>query len=199
MLLGVDFKVKYGNKFYKMLASNLTHHGFTYKLGENIDHNEFNPSSSCTKGGLYFTTLNNLLKFVMYGQYIGIIEISDDAYVYVEEDKFKADKVTLVKILDKEVDILELLRLSYENGCLLPTDMCDYAAQYGYLKILKWARDHGCSWSEQTCAYATKSGNLETLKLVRANGCPWDEWTCAYAAENGHLETLKWARDHGCP
>ena len=134
MILGVDFKVKYGDKFYKVLASNLTHYDFTYKIGENIDHNEFDPGGSCMKGGLYFTNINNLLKFVMFGSYIGLIEISDDAQVYVEEDKFKANKVTLVKILNNEVDILELLRLSFQEGCILSTNICKYATQHGFLK-----------------------------------------------------------------
>ena len=199
MLLGVDFKVKYGNTFYKMLASNLTHHGFTYKIGENIDHNEFEPSGSCLKGGLYFINLNNLLQFVMYGPYIGLIEISDDAQVYIEKDKFKANKVTLVKILNNEVDILELLRLSFHNGCLFPVDMCEYAALHGYLEILKWARAHECRWNRWTCSYAAQNGHLEILKWMRDHKCEWDESICASAALNGHLETLKWARENGCP
>ena len=61
----------------------------------------------------------------MHGPHIGLIDISDGAHVYVKKDifKFKANKVTLMKILDQEVDILELLLLSYENGCSLYVDM----------------------------------------------------------------------------
>ena len=42
VLSGLEFKVKYGTEFYKVLADDLKHHDFTYQVGLNIDHNKFN-------------------------------------------------------------------------------------------------------------------------------------------------------------
>ena len=51
---GIEFKKKYGNIFYKILNNDLTHKNFTFKEGINIDTNEFNPSGSCSEGGIYY-------------------------------------------------------------------------------------------------------------------------------------------------
>jgi hypothetical protein len=81
----------------------------------------------------------------------------------------------------------------------IPGNICDLAAEKGYLEVLEWARTKGYSWSVKTCVCAASAGHLEILKWLRANGCPWDEDTCSYAACKGHLEILKWARSNACP
>ena len=60
VLSGINFKAKYGAQFYKVLAKDLKHFDLTYKLGSNKDHNIFNPSGRCQKGGLYFTILKDI-------------------------------------------------------------------------------------------------------------------------------------------
>ena len=222
VLSGLEFKEKYGTVFYKVLRSDLIHHGFKYQIGLNIDTQSFNPSGSCESGGLYFTGIKHLFEFLSYGQYIALIELPDDSQIYIEYNKFKADQVIIKKILNDEREILELLKtnllkpclniciFAVENGyleilkwsrdrkCVWINWICTCAAKNGHLEIIKWAREHGCPWDELTCAAAARNGHLETLKWARENGCPWDERTCVYAAKNGHLETLKWARDNGC-
>jgi len=48
---GEDFNALYGDiGFYKFLNNDLTHHGFTYKLGLNIDTKQFMPYDTCSDG-----------------------------------------------------------------------------------------------------------------------------------------------------
>jgi len=88
-------------KFYKFLNNDLTHYGFEYKLGLNVDTEPFKPKDSCSKGGLYFCEeFKCNLYYQNYGHKLARVSIPDDAKVYVERDKFKADKIILEDIVD---------------------------------------------------------------------------------------------------
>jgi len=41
-------------KYYKLLNKTENHYDFQYHDGLNVDTNKFNPTGTCTKGGLYF-------------------------------------------------------------------------------------------------------------------------------------------------
>jgi hypothetical protein len=95
-ITGKEFnRVYQGYKFYKIIPSCLSSHGFNYQYGLNIDTNEFNPSGSCNEGGIYFTDGCNVSKYQNYGDVIVDVTIPDDAQVYIESDKFKADRIIL--------------------------------------------------------------------------------------------------------
>ena len=81
--------------------NDLKHGKVTYKLGLNTDVLPFNPRGTCSKGGLYFCDESQLHMFcTLYGTKLAIIEIPDDAKVYVEENKFKSDKLIIKEIID---------------------------------------------------------------------------------------------------
>ena len=87
-------------KFYKFLNRYLKHHDFTYIKGLNIDTKPFNPSGSCLSGGLYFCEESNChVHFEHYGDNVAIIKIPDDARVYIEHKKFKADRLIIEDII----------------------------------------------------------------------------------------------------
>ena len=48
---------------YKLLSIDGVEKGFKYKVGLNVDTNEFNPSETCCKGGLYFFVGNQILYY----------------------------------------------------------------------------------------------------------------------------------------
>ena len=196
---GKKFKQKYGTKFYKFIRKDRTHRGYVYRLGLNVDTKPFYPFGTCTEGGLYFTDIRNIMEYYGYGSYIGIITLPDDSQVYVEKNKFKADKLVVSELLDNETSVLEVLKSSRENGCPWDEMLCAYAAQNGHLLVLRWARENGCPWDGRTCNFAARNGHLNVLQWARENDCPWDENTCNNAAENGHLNVLQWARENGCP
>jgi len=92
-----------GTRFYKILKSDLTHHNFRYKMGLNIDTVPFNPIYSCHRGGLYFCEESKVHLYIdLYGNNLAQITIPNDARVYVEQDKFKADKLIIEEITQIE-------------------------------------------------------------------------------------------------
>lgn len=94
------------------------------------------------------------------------------------------------------ITIIEWL---HEEGLILSSELCVYAARYGNLTILKWLRDNGCEWKVKVCREAAKYGHFEILKWLKDNECPWDHTTCSAAAAGGNLEILQWARSKDCP
>ena len=60
---GYDFNRILGSKkLYRFTKDNEIHNDFQYKDGLNIDHLEFYPYETCTKGGLYFVDEDNILE-----------------------------------------------------------------------------------------------------------------------------------------
>ena len=85
-------------RFYRLTCQNEIHNGFQYETGLNIDTIDFNPSGSCKPGGLYFfdhTQVHNYRLCACDVYWIRKVEIPDDAQVYVEYGKYKADKFIL--------------------------------------------------------------------------------------------------------
>jgi len=100
-------KIYHQTKFYKFLYDDLIHHDFHYKLGLNVDHVPFKPYGLCSSGGLYFCEQSKChMYWNRYGTKLGIVEIPDDARVYIEGNKFKTDKLILTNIIDFN-DILD--------------------------------------------------------------------------------------------
>jgi hypothetical protein len=97
----------------KVLNDKETLRGFRFNEGLNIDTNEFNPNGKCEKGGLYFTDCRYLIEFYEnYGKIIRLIEIPNDARVYIENKKYKADKI----ILNEKFTIIEEFYKNYVNS-----------------------------------------------------------------------------------
>uniref|UniRef100_A0A6C0EAE2 DUF4116 domain-containing protein n=1 Tax=viral metagenome TaxID=1070528 RepID=A0A6C0EAE2_9ZZZZ len=88
-----------GKKFYKLTNEYDTHFSFKYKNGLNIDTNKFNPANTCSSGGLYFTDSSNVSywydRFNYEYKYIREVTVPNDALVYVEDLKYKADKIVV--------------------------------------------------------------------------------------------------------
>jgi len=105
LIKGKELKKLYGDKFYKIIRNDMTHNKYVYKLGENVDTIEFNPTRECSEGGLYFTIKENVRLYITYRIKVGIINIDDDENVWCEEDKFKVHKLCLIEIISLEEHI----------------------------------------------------------------------------------------------
>lgn len=138
--------------YYKVLRQDLTHHGFKYQLGLNVDTVPFNPTGSCQLGGLYFTDKENLHEFLQYGNLIADIRIPKDAKVYQDPDKYKwkADKIEIMSItprcfhsifntyeywlgvVQKNGNALEFTPEEFKNQyiCLAAVQQCGYAMDF---------------------------------------------------------------------
>ena len=163
VLTGSDFKATYQNtKFYKLTNKLESHNGFHYVDGLNIDTQKFNPFGLCSSGGLYFTELNKIGMWIFYGDqtmiYIREVEILDDSLVYVEENKFKADKFNLhPKVLLKDFEQLNNL------------EFCSLAVQQNanLLQFVKDQTDEMCKFAVQKHAYALQHVKDQTEEICK--------------------------------
>ena len=100
LLSGKDFNQRYQtDKFVKLTNELENHNGYQFETGLNIDSIPFNPSGECGTGGIYFCSREKMSMWLNYGYkpmiYVRWVSIPDDAVVYIEEDKFKADRMIL--------------------------------------------------------------------------------------------------------
>jgi hypothetical protein len=94
----------------KFMNDDDLHYGMKYQTGINEDLLEFENSSSCSRGGIYVTTLDNCMHYVgSYGFYARQVSIDDDALVYVEDKKLKCNKVRLGPRVEQNQLIRQLL------------------------------------------------------------------------------------------
>jgi len=98
------------NCYYKFLNNSMTHFGFTYELGLNVDTKEFNPSGTCEAGGLYFSNYNYIHNFTNFGEKLAIIELLDDAEFYIDPEGYKAKTN---KFIIKNIVCNPLLEIEY--------------------------------------------------------------------------------------
>ena len=187
---GFEFKQLCKTDFYKILSENLIHHGYQYIDGVNVCSQEFNPKNECSSGGLYFTELNKIPSWLTYRSdlsYIVKVEILDDSLIYVEENKFKANKFS-VDMSTK----CEIKDFPFWNDM----EFCKLAVQQNVCTLL-----HVKEQTEELCKLAVqknsdvllyvKEQTEEICKLaVQQNGCALEyvkdqtEELCKLAVQN---------------
>ena len=87
------------SQYFKLTNRECCHHGFQFHDGLNTDIIPFTPYGDCEPGGIYFTTPNNIWMWLRYNDqtmfYIWNVSLPDDAQVYHQATKSKADKIIL--------------------------------------------------------------------------------------------------------
>ncbi len=99
-LYGKQFNEKFNEcKMVKLTNTNENHNHYQFKTGLNVDHLPFKPKGECQAGGIYFCSFDKLNQWLHYSErpmfYIRLVTIPEDAFVWVENDKFKADQLIL--------------------------------------------------------------------------------------------------------
>ena len=112
------------SKYVKLTNKECCHNGFQFHEGLNIDILPFTPYGYCEPGGIYFTTPDNIWIWLHYNDqtifYIWDVTLPDDAQVYHQKAKSKADKIilsnrkTLYDFFSDNLDI-SLLNLKYDE------------------------------------------------------------------------------------
>lgn len=126
-MTGKEFNKIFGSKkLLKFTTMYENHNGFQFRDGLNEDTEAFFPHGECNAGGIYFTEKEQMHIWLgSWYHWVRDVTIPDDARVYVEREKFKADKLILSKASafddDEEVknvlQIAKKLRFSYEKEC----------------------------------------------------------------------------------
>jgi len=116
-MTGADFNYFMKDKtIVKLFHSTKNHNGLEFVVGLNTDPKEFNPTESCSKGGIYFIEKQNHKRWKEYNYrtmaYFSLIIVPDDARVYIETDKFKADKLYVVAF--RSLDLIETISFAVD-------------------------------------------------------------------------------------
>lgn len=99
VITGKQFnEITKGKKFIKLTNVEEVHNGYKFKTGLNEDDKPFNPND-CSKGGIYFVEDKYANKWANYEDKFMVhyreATIPDDAFVYLEDHKFKTNKINL--------------------------------------------------------------------------------------------------------
>jgi hypothetical protein len=88
-----------GRMFVKLTNDKEVHNGFKYETGLNVDNVPFNPTGECKAGGIYFCELEMVGVWLKYRGmqmvYLRNVDVPNEANVYVENYKYKADRLIL--------------------------------------------------------------------------------------------------------
>ncbi len=111
LLSGKEFNEKFtGRQMVKLTNESEIHNNYKFKTGLNVDTIPFRPLGSCRAGGIYFCLFDHLNYFLNYNGefmfYVRFVTIPDNAQVWVEFSKFKADQLILSdrqKIIDLDI------------------------------------------------------------------------------------------------
>ena len=133
---GEEFYTRFPNlskRLVKLTSNTECHNEFQFKTGLNVDSIPFYPKDECQPGGMYFTDIDNISRWLDYSddemKYCRTVKLPKDCRVYIEENKFKADRF----ILGKRVKIKDLPYWSDDDYCL--------NAVRNNTKSLKYVRD----------------------------------------------------------
>ena len=176
---GKQFNQKYQqNKFVKLTNEKENHHNYQFQTGSNVDSITFNPQGNCQPGGIYFCEISKLSLWLHYNPEIGPmvfvrwVTIPNDAQIYIESDKFKADKI----ILGDRQQIADLQEWADPVYCSAAVRLNSHALQYVKEQTpelcLKAVKHDGCALKyvkEQTpevCLEAVKN-NGPALQFVK--------------------------------
>jgi len=91
---------RYGVTFAKRIYKNNKR---MFKCGKNISK-EYCPHGLCIPGGIYFTLECLMHRYEGCGETIVEITVDDDALVWIEDWKMKADKINIVGAITYEGD-----------------------------------------------------------------------------------------------
>lgn len=85
-------------RFCKIIPSSMSSRGFSYKEGLNEDFREFN-SDCCMSGGLHYCYEEDIAVWSWIGTLLAIVKIPVDAKFVESEDKLKANKLIIERIM----------------------------------------------------------------------------------------------------
>ena len=139
-MLDKDFD--HSKTYYKVLNEKENHKGFQYHDGLNILDKEFDEADEpWLSDGMHFTDVGHLPLFFNYGDHIREIKIPEDASMVRDENKWRTDKMILVKRITKD-EYFETLwdpnKFDWEDSNYLAMYCFDYFETWWDPDKFKW-------------------------------------------------------------
>ena len=169
-----------GGVLCKFLRDNLTDYSVTYKKGLNKESLPFELSNQFSHGSIHFFDESNLHIYagLHYGNNLALIEIPDDACVYVGQNLFKADKITVKQIVrcDEMGDDF-WIKMIHQNGCVIEyikhqtLGLCKLAVQLEGLALQfikpEFKTPEICELAVRECGYALRYVENQTDTICK--------------------------------
>ena len=178
--------------------------------------------------------INFILKNKFYLDSVNFIEscvIKDyfDLFKFFIKKYYKSLSISLdydnIISIITHVNDKKYINFFFNNNLIIPTNICDFAAQSGNINILKYLHDelyfplnkttmvataecgnlecmkylfeNGCEWDEKVTMYSART-NFECLQFSILNNCPKHPFTCLFAAISGNIKALQFAHENNC-
>ena len=162
------------NKYYKIFNAEEKHYGFQYQDGLNVDTIPFNsnPKSSCCKGGLYFTTIEHICKFLDYGCYLREVVVPEGVTIIkdLQGDKYRAHSLFLHE--RRNLNDINTWKYLVEQGANIHANddkALRWASENGHLKVVKFLVKLGANINVKNnyaLRWASANGHLKVVKFL---------------------------------
>ena len=186
--------------YFKILREDLTHYGYTYHKGLNVDSNPFEPVPN-RRNGLFFADEKTILGFCNYGTKIAKVTIPEGEAIVLVGEEYKAHRIILGQI--RELWTKETFKWLISCGADIHADD-DYAlicaSESGHGEVVRLllesgANVHACD--DLALHWATLYNNLNVVKLLIEYGTDihaGDDWALRCASENGYVEVVEYLK-----
>lgn len=188
--------------YFKILTEDLTHHGYTYKKGLNVDPKPFNPEPKWDNG-LFFADEKNILGFCGFGNKIAEVIVPDGERIIRVGDEYKAHRIILREIRNLwNVETFEWLK-----NCGVDLHKDNDIALYGavelnHVEIAKYLLEHDANIDALgglALKWAAKNGYIEIVKCLIERGADvhsYNDSAFWLAAWNNHFEVMKYLAEN---
>ena len=196
--------------YFKITNKEENHHEFQYVNDLNILKEEFNddPNQSCCAGGLYFTDIANIFKFLDYGIYLREVTLPTDNidFLMVKDksgDKWRANMI----ILGKRRDLCDVDTFNYliKNGADVHAGnemALRWGAHNGYLNIVKYLVECDANvhiGNDIALWQSTQNNHLDVVKFLvenRTNIHTKYNAAFCWSAQNGYFGIVEYLIAH---
>ncbi len=182
--------------YYKITNAEENHYGFQYTTGLNVLKSNFNTDGSCVGGGLYFTKIKYIFRYLSYGIFLREVHLPlDNDFQMISDphnNKWRANMIILGKkrILSSTSTIKYLIEngadIHIDNDCALK-----WAVENGYTKIVKLLIEKGANiYARNNCAIklASAKGHDSIVKnLIKFSNTLTKSEALVLAAAEGHV------------
>lgn len=166
-------------EYYKIMKKGMRHFDYDYVVGFNELDKPFNdnPNDRCCDGGLYFSELKHILRYVNHGEFLVKVTLPDNPNFRMVKDprgdKFRANMI----ILGKPVAL----------DCQKITELINAGADVH-------------AGNDFALRYYSEHGNLDMVTILLSFGANVhadDEYALIHSVKNNHYSTAKYLLQEG--
>lgn len=193
-----------GYALCKVLSEDMNMQAYQYQLGVNEDVDSSSISEKCRKE-FCFITVDEVLKYLHHGTKLAVIAIPANEDVYVDDEKFCTQKLTIKKVIHlKDIATWKYLHKQGVDFSAEHNMALRYVVYNGYLDVLKYLHmKQGIDLTVNdnfAVKVATQQGHLEIIKYLHDNGADLtvnNNSAIKWALCMGYEDIVEYLYEHG--